>query len=559
MNYFPLVDDRKDVADLLRIPLKALTYILYVKGTDNCYKTFEIPKKAGGTRAICAPSEELKTIQKRLADCLWDYQKDIWGKEGIHPNLSHGFIKGKSIFSNASIHKNKRYVLNLDLVDFFNTIHFGRVCGYFKKNRYFRLAHEAAVTLAQLTCYKGSLPQGAPSSPIITNLICQVLDFHLLKIAKDFHADYTRYADDLTFSTNDHTFLNNYERFLSRITLEIERNGFSVNTQKTRLQFRNSKQIVTGLVVNKKINIDRNYYRLTRAMANQLYKKGEFSIAGTTASLNQLEGRFAFIDQISHFNNKRDCQKHDANCLSGKERDYQAFLFYKYFFANDLPIIITEGKTDIVYIKAALMNLYKDYPNLIQKDPSGGFRFKVSFLKRTKRWRYFFMISPDGADTFSYLYNCFRDTKGNPPNYIKSFKKLSGKAPQNPVFLVFDNETISNRPLKKFLQSNGVSRVAKEALQNELCCRPLDDANLYLLTIPLIGGKSECEIEDLFSEDVLNQVIDGRSFDRRVEKGDRMHYGKEVFSKYVYSHYKVIDFSRFKPLLDSLSLIISSN
>lgn len=111
MNYFPLVDDREDVADLLRIPLKTLTYILYVKGTDNCYKTFEIPKKAGGTRAICAPSEELKTIQKRLADCLWDYQKDIWGKEGIHPNLSHGFIKGKSIFSNASIHKNKRYGL----------------------------------------------------------------------------------------------------------------------------------------------------------------------------------------------------------------------------------------------------------------------------------------------------------------------------------------------------------------------------------------------------------------------------------------------------------------
>lgn len=103
MNYFPLVDDREDVADLLRIPLKTLTYILYVKGTDNCYKTFEIPKKAGGIRAICAPSEELKTIQKRLADCLWDYQKDIWGKEGIHPNLSHGFIKGKSIFSNASV------------------------------------------------------------------------------------------------------------------------------------------------------------------------------------------------------------------------------------------------------------------------------------------------------------------------------------------------------------------------------------------------------------------------------------------------------------------------
>ena len=87
MNYFPLVDDREDVADLLRIPLKTLTYILYVKGTDNCYKTFEIPKKAGGTRAICAPSEELKTIQKRYL-----------GKRGYSPKSFSWLYKRKEYF-----------------------------------------------------------------------------------------------------------------------------------------------------------------------------------------------------------------------------------------------------------------------------------------------------------------------------------------------------------------------------------------------------------------------------------------------------------------------------
>src|SRR5699024_7070708 len=110
-----------------------------------------------------------------------------------------GFIPGKSIITNARIHRNKRLVVNIDLKDFFPSFHFGRVRGFFEKNKYFLLSREVSTIIAQLTCYKGSLPQGAPTSPIITNLICQILDYKLLKIAKKYKTDYSRYADDLTF------------------------------------------------------------------------------------------------------------------------------------------------------------------------------------------------------------------------------------------------------------------------------------------------------------------------------------------------------------------------
>lgn len=111
---------------------------------------------------------------------------------------------------------------------------------------------EVALIIAQLTCYQGTLPQGAPSSPIITNLICKILDFRILKLAKKYKLDYSRYADDLTFSTNNHLFLNEETIFLKKLSEEVERAGFKINNNKTRLQFSSSRQEVTGLIVNKK-------------------------------------------------------------------------------------------------------------------------------------------------------------------------------------------------------------------------------------------------------------------------------------------------------------------
>ena len=109
----------------------------------------------------------------------------------------------------------------MDLECFFDSFHFGRVCGYFEKNKDFLLPREVSIIIAQIACYNGRLPQGAPSSPIISNLICQVLDMHLLKIAKKYRLDYTRYADDLTFSTNNRVFLDSYEDFIKETTALI--------------------------------------------------------------------------------------------------------------------------------------------------------------------------------------------------------------------------------------------------------------------------------------------------------------------------------------------------
>lgn len=559
MIYFPDVADRNDIADLLNIRLKNLTFILFVKGTSHCYTSFEIPKRSGGVRIINAPNDELKAIQRKLANRLWEYQQEIWEKEKIQPNLAHGFIKGKSIFSNAAIHRNKRYILNMDLSDFFDSIHFGRVCGYFEKNKYFKLPHEAAVTIAQIACYNGSLPQGAPSSPIISNLICQTLDIHLLKLAKQFKMDYSRYADDITFSTNNHAFLDDLDAFVEQVKAETLRMGFLINDKKTRLIYRDSRQTVTGLIVNKKINIDRDFYRTTRAMANHLYRGQDITINGVPATMAQLEGRLAFIDQIDLYNNRRDKEIHDVYRLCGREKDYQKFLFYKYFYSSEKPLIITEGKTDIAYIKAALKNMYQDYPNLITKDDeTGTYEFKISFLRRTSKLKYYFKINPDGADAFKYLIECYKSEKGNPTNFFRLFQRQTTNPPKCHVILLLDNETESDKPLKKYIKLINLSQDEKNNLLSNLYHRLKGNTNLFLLTINLPNGNKECEIEDLFSESVLKQVIDGRTFERNVEKGDKNHYGKEVFSKYVYSNFEKINFSSFRPVLDALNTIVST-
>ena len=120
-----------------------------------------------------------------------------------------------------------------------------------------------ATTIAQIACYEGKLPQGAPSSPIITNMICNIFDMRLLRLAKKYKLDYTRYADDLSFSTNDKKFVDFEKQFFEELTQEINRAGFSINDKKTRVQYKDSHQEVTGIVVNKKLNVDRTYYKET--------------------------------------------------------------------------------------------------------------------------------------------------------------------------------------------------------------------------------------------------------------------------------------------------------
>ena len=553
------------LADFLGIPLKQLTFILYAKGTDNLYYSFNIPKKNGGDRLINAPDEKLKKIQRKLNEALRNHIEERNREKKIKTNISHGFERGRNIISNAKIHNNKKYVVNMDIKDFFPSIHFGRVLGFFQNNRYFKLPYEVAVIIAQIACYKGYLPQGSPCSPIIANLICNIMDIRILKLAKKYKLDYTRYADDLSFSTNNKSFILEYDSFLCEIENTIEKSGFSINKDKTRLIYKQSRQEVTGLIVNKKVNVNRDYYKKTRAMAENLYKTGEFYIDKKPGTINQLEGRLAFINQIDWYDNKNKSKGNRRNFgnLNGHEKTYQKFIFYKSFISNEKPLIITEGKTDRVYIKAALRHLYRQYPELIEKDDKGNYHYKVAFFNRTDRINYFFNASKDGGDAITNLFkiNVGKDY-WNSLKYRDFFVHKCKIKPSNVIIFLFDNEThTKERPLYKFL-SQLKEEDGKDDLKNNLvkkCWGKLQD-NMFVVCTPLIGEEKETEIENLLDEELKKYGhMTNRKFDGSGKKGKKEGYfNKNEFSQYIAQNYENIDFNNLIPILDSVKSVIEA-
>lgn len=435
------------------------------------------------------------------------------------------------------------------------------------KNLFWGMTEEAATVIAQLTCYKGALPQGAPTSPIITNMICNIMDMHLLSIAKRYKLNYTRYADDMTFSTNDKHFMEHYDAFYKDLSKEILGAGFQINEEKTRLLYNDSRQEVTGLIVNNKISIKREYYKNTQAMAHSLYTNGSFTINGEDGTINQLEGRFSFIDQIEKYNNSHDGEKHSAISLNHREKKYQEFLFYKNFCINPKPLIVTEGKTDILYIKSALRKMYLQYPDLIEKKDNQWI-YNLSFLHRSSKLSYFFDFNVDGADTMKNIYNLYMTHDKARVNYYKCFREKYDLKMHQPVILLFDNEFENKdkreKPVKKFIKKvktdkKNQKEVPEEAeqieetLRKELYLHLI--GNLYVQVVPLAPSGTSNEIEDLLGKDVLHMEIDGRKFDRTGKEDKSRFYNKDILSKYIFSHYEEIDFSLFIPLFDTFRKI----
>lgn len=547
MNY---IEARKSVSKRLNIPDKLLTYIFH-KRIEYFYKEIQIPHKSGKIRKINAPNDKLKSVQKEILKWFIEF----FESEGLSTSFSHGFEKNKSIITNAKIHVNKKYVINLDLENFFNSFHFGRVRGYLSKN--FNISIEEATVITNLICYNGVLPQGAPTSPIVANMICHYMDFKILKIAKKYKLNYTRYADDLTFSTNDKKMESDFDNFISDIEKIVNASGFKINEKKTRIQFRTNIQKVTGLVVNEKINVSNQYYKITRAMANSLYKTGKYNIDGKYGTINQLEGRFCFIDQLNFENNKKKGNKsvkhsviHNTN-TNRREKAYQEFLFYKYFYANDKPVILTEGKTDILYLEAALKNMYKDFPLLIEK-VNNQFIFKVQFLKRSRKLGYFLGYT-EGASGLDNIFKLYFDKK---LNYFAKLEKKRIIGNQKPVFLLYDNEVINDRPLRNFLNTIKINESDKKIFTENNYHHI--DKNLFLLTNQLIDDKQEMEIEDLFDDATLKTEIGKKTFDRNDKSDTSKTFGKARFAKYVLKNYNNINFENFKPMLQNISNIIEN-
>lgn len=218
------------------------------------YKHFTIPKKSGGVRDIHAPVKGLKS--------MLTYLNVVFQAMYEPTEAAMGFVPGRSIADNASVHVGKYYVFNTDLKDFFPSIQQPRLWAVLQLKP-FSLNKELASVIAGLCCMQdangdGVLPQGSPCSPILTNIICRQLDRRLTGLAKRFNLKYTRYADDITFSSDYNVFQDDSE-FMTEFKRIIADQHFIFNDKKTRLQKSIERQEVTGLVVNEKVNVVREY------------------------------------------------------------------------------------------------------------------------------------------------------------------------------------------------------------------------------------------------------------------------------------------------------------
>ncbi|MFG6460164.1 reverse transcriptase domain-containing protein [Roseateles sp. DXS20W] len=244
------------------------------------YTTFDIPKRSGGTRTIDAPKRRLKQHQQKLS-------RDLTAIFGNLSSAAHGFVLGRSVVTNALVHVGRKSVVRVDLQDFFHQIHFGRVKGVFLAPP-FNLPDDVSTVLAHLCCHEGVLPQGAPTSPPISNFVCLALDRRLRQLARRYKARYSRYSDDLNFSFPSQSLSQIPQEMFAvsfvdgRAVVEagplvaeiVAKQGFIINANKTRGVDREHRQVVTGIVVNDGLSVPRKYLDSIRGALYMWRKHG---------------------------------------------------------------------------------------------------------------------------------------------------------------------------------------------------------------------------------------------------------------------------------------------
>ncbi len=286
---------------------RQLGYFLLASDMDNGpYTKFAIPKRGGAEREICAPKSQLRWVQRHIL-------QHVLEKVPAH-DAAHGFIVGRSTVTNARKHQGAAVLLKFDLKDFFPTIHYFRVVGLFASLGYvvedakFRSADDSraiAPTLARLCCYtpdprqwgNAKLPQGAPTSPAISNLVCRRLDARLQGLAERSQGVYTRYADDLTFSFAKAG--ANLGRFRWWVDQICHQEGFFVNQQKFHVIRDSQRQLVTGIVVNDELRIPRDQRRRFRAILHNCRQHGvESQAKGHARFTSYLRGFASYIHMV---------------------------------------------------------------------------------------------------------------------------------------------------------------------------------------------------------------------------------------------------------------------
>lgn len=267
-----LTDIKRDMMKIKRYPIseKQLRLFSDERISPKRFRTFHIRKKSGGWREIKAPTYQFSFILKALSIALDAvFEPD---------SAAMGFTTGKSVVSNADVHVGHNYVFNIDLKDFFPSIPQARVWGRLKVKP-FNFSPEIAAVIAGLCCTyneqqgKNVLPQGSPVSPLLTNAICNRLDYRMKGVAKRFGLHYSRYADDMTFSSM-HNIYQEGSKFRKEILKIIKEEGFIINDKKTRLLKTGTRQEVTGLTVNDKANVSRKYVQELRWLIHNWEKFG---------------------------------------------------------------------------------------------------------------------------------------------------------------------------------------------------------------------------------------------------------------------------------------------
>ena len=255
-----------------------------VRAVRTAYREFSVPKRSGGSvRRILAPDESLKKLQRTVL------RRQI-ARLPVHPAV-HGFEEGSNICTNAMPHLRKDIVIKLDIQDFFTNTTAQRVDDYFRRIGWNK---EAAELLTTICTYEGALPQGAPTGPRLSNLVNTLMDARLAGLARMYQADYTRYADDITFSIEDDLpgDARSIYREASRIVAAF---GYRLHKKRKRKFLRpHQQQIVTGLIVNNdRIRVPRTTRRWLRAVEHQLRTRGRASLTPA-----QLAGWRAFQNMI---------------------------------------------------------------------------------------------------------------------------------------------------------------------------------------------------------------------------------------------------------------------
>jgi RNA-directed DNA polymerase len=303
----PLLSSFSDMATALGTQRETLAWVCFRSprpGTDH-YHHFTIPRRSGGVRSISAPKQQLALMQRAIL-------REILGKIPVHPAAT-AFVPGSSIVEHARRHAGQAVVVRLDIADFFPSITYRRVKGMFQSLGY---SDGAATILGLLTTdrprgenVKGGvrvaaftgpafLPQGASTSPAISNLICRRLDARLNGLARAHGFTYSRYADDLTFSHSGGD--AELGRLMSSVPVILREEGFRLNDAKTRVMRGGQRQIVTGLTVNDGVAIPRADLRRFRAFLHACERDGLDTVSRTLGkdALEYARGYTAFISMV---------------------------------------------------------------------------------------------------------------------------------------------------------------------------------------------------------------------------------------------------------------------